>query len=82
MEVLEITRGARFPTAVELPVSRARPASKHIARKGGGNSAPKKRGSHIPPASVRQREADQRVTEANARVLRISATGKRTWARG
>jgi hypothetical protein len=77
MEVIEITEGASFAGAVELPNSTRRTTYKSVGGKGGGTGS-RKTGSVVPPVTAAGKKRDREISEANRRVLVISPEGK-TW---
>lgn len=83
MEVLEVT-GTSYPTAIEIPVSRERPISKHQKSPGGNSGAGSHKTSYVPRLGGKllseQQKLDQQITADNRKVMLLH-NGKKRFVR-
>ena len=84
MEVVEITPGVSFESAVSLPNDRQRPVNKSVGRKGSTGNGTRKRARMTLPGKLAAElaKADQDITAANKRILVIDmAQGSRRFVK-
>lgn len=78
MKVLEVT-GTSYPTAVELPCKRERPAGGKNKSAATGNAGSRKKKMGTPPSVAMRKEA-QEATEAN-KMVKMVIGGKSRFVR-
>lgn len=83
MEIVSITQGVTYPTAVELPSKKKRLVN-GTHKSSSGNSGSGKHTHRITIPGKMHAELmieAQRQTEANRKMLVLDGTGKRRWVR-
>ena len=82
MEIVSITPGVTYTTAVELP-NKNRQWTNGTHKSSSGNSTNKKKNTMLIPGKLLSeiQKASQEATRANQRVLVLDGTGRRHWMR-